>query len=322
MRIFRTAISVALAAMLTLSLSPALADTITFVYGFSRSSQAEQVGRQLVRETHQAPKIDLINTDMRSIELLEMVRYGKFELGLFSKADLRQIEALGVFDLPFLVKDRDQVRRVVNGPARKIFEDAFREQGLELLAILDGSFKMVAMTGKIESVAELKGMRFRPLDRNSAAFFSYFGASEMKVPSAEIYPALKSGVLDAFETTPEVMELFRFTEVSNGLFLTRHLYDPLWLVGSRDRLNSLPQGEADALRAAARRIEDASFAGGKAAEQQVLSDIGAQGVALLDLDPSERQSMVEAGRRFYDDYVTRVDGGANLLRHFLQQTWD
>ena len=176
-------------------------------------------------------------------EMLEGLRLGTLEMHVPSSV-LHSVEPLfGLFDLPFLIDDREQVERIAEGPLAEKLREALVDDDLVLLGIWENGFRMI--TNNVRPVArpeDLRGIRLRtPKDPERMKMFAAFGASPTSMSFGEVFSALKQGVIDGQENPLSQIVPGRFYEVQRYLSLSKHVYSPAYPVMSRRYFEALDE---------------------------------------------------------------------------------
>lgn len=156
--------------------------------------------------------------------------------------------------LPFLFKSKDHMRRVLDGPIGDEILKALEGQGFIGLAFYDSGSRSFYTTKKaIKSVADTKGMKIRVQQSDMwVAMMQAMGANATPLPYAEVYTALKTGVVDAAENNWPSYESSRHYEVAQMYSVTEHSMAPELLVFSKRVWDGLPKDEQAIIAKAAK----------------------------------------------------------------------
>jgi tripartite ATP-independent transporter DctP family solute receptor len=189
-------------------------------------------------------------------EMLEGLRLGTLEMHVPSSV-LHSVETMfGLFDLPFLIQDREQVERIAEGPLGEKLSAALEDDDLILLGFWENGFRMI--TNNVRPVArpeDLRGIKLRtPKDPERMKMFAAFGASPTSMSFGEVFSALKQGVIDGQENPLSQIVPGRFYEVQRYLSLSRHVYSPAYPMMSRSYFASLDEDLQSAILEAAREV--------------------------------------------------------------------
>jgi tripartite ATP-independent transporter DctP family solute receptor len=174
-------------------------------------------------------------------EMLEGLRLGTLEMHVPSSV-LHSVEPLfGLFDLPFLIHDREQVERIAEGPLGEKLGEALVDDDLVLLGIWENGFRMITNNVRpVRTPKDLKGIRLRtPKDPERMKMFAAFGASPTSMSFGEVFSALKQGVIDGQENPLSQIVPGRFYEVQRYLSLSKHVYSPAYPLMSRKYFDGL-----------------------------------------------------------------------------------
>lgn len=188
--------------------------------------------------------------------------------------------------LPFVFKSKDHMRRVLDGPVGDEILKSLESQGFVGLAFYDSGSRSFYTTKKpIKSVADMKGMKIRVQQSDMwVAMMQALGANATPLPYAEVYTALKTGVVDGAENNWPSYDSSRHYEVAKMYSLTEHSMAPELLVFSKKVWDTLPAGEQAVIRKAAkdsvphmRELWDAREAASRktveAGGSQIISDL-------------------------------------------------
>lgn len=156
--------------------------------------------------------------------------------------------------LPFVFKSKDHMRRVLDGPVGEDILKALEPQGFVGLAFYDSGSRSFYTTKKaIKSVDDMKGMKIRVQQSDMwVAMMQALGANATPLPYAEVYTALKTGVVDGAENNWPSYDSSRHYEVAKMYSLTEHSMAPELLVFSKRVWDGLPKDEQDIIRKAAK----------------------------------------------------------------------
>jgi len=155
----------------------------------------------------------------------EGMRMGTIDMGTSSVGFLSIYEPLtGIFDLPYLYKDKAHEMRVFDGPIGKEIDQKLQAQGLRVLCYFDAGARHITNNRKpIYTPADLKGLHLRvPQSEASIEGFKMIGATPMALPFSEVYTTLQQGTADGQENPVSLIFHNNFYEVQKYLSLTNH----------------------------------------------------------------------------------------------------
>lgn len=159
----------------------------------------------------------------------------------------------GFVSLPFLFNDYDHVKRVLYGPiGEQVRKDANQSLGIEILALGASGFRVFLSKKPISSAADLRGLRLRvPEVPTWVEMAKALGANPTPIPAGEIYTALQTGVVDAFEAPADYILSTRNYEVAGFATRTHHIFTEGSMMASAQKMASLPASFQKVIRDAA-----------------------------------------------------------------------
>ena len=108
----------------------------------------------------------------------------------------------GFVSLPFLFNNYDHVKKVLYGPiGQQVSKDAKDLLGIEVLSLGASGFRVFLSKKPIQTADDVRGIRLRvPEIPTWVEMARSLGANPTPIPAGEIYTALQTGVIDAFES--------------------------------------------------------------------------------------------------------------------------
>ena len=220
-------------------------------------------------------------------DTIEQTKIGALDMVRVNVAPFNNIvPATIVPSLPFLFKSTAHMRRVLDGPIGDEILAAMESQGFIGLCFYDsGSRSFYSGKKAIKNVADAKGMKIRVQQSDMwVAMMQAIGANATPLPYAEVYTALKTGVVDAAENNWPSYKSSRHYEAAKIYSLTEHSMAPEVLVFSKKIWDGLSKEDQAVIRTAAkesvpymRKLWDEREASARktveAAGSQVVSDV-------------------------------------------------
>jgi len=156
------------------------------------------------------------------------------------------VPEFGIFNLPYFYSGIDQFKAVMdpNGPVVQKYKELFAEKnfGIRLMTLGGGGSRV--FSNNIKAVVEpdqLKGMKMRvPNNPEDAKTWSTAGALVVAMPWGEIYSALQTGVVSAFESTLSGYYGSKFYEVAKYMSNTQHIIMVSHFLMSEAAVKKLP----------------------------------------------------------------------------------
>jgi tripartite ATP-independent transporter DctP family solute receptor len=188
-------------------------------------------------------------------ELIEAVQIGTLDMVITSSGPLPNFVAeTQVLDLPFLFRDYDHARGVLDGEIGQELLAKVDESGMKALVWTENGFRHITNSQHpVRTPQDLAGLKIRTMENPiHLRAFEALGAAPTPMSFAELFTALQQGVVDAQENPIVVISVSRFSEVQDHLTLSGHLYSPAIIIMSQSRWDSLSEEEQGWFMEAAR----------------------------------------------------------------------
>lgn len=178
----------------------------------------ERLAGKVVVEVY--PNSQLYNDN----KVMEALLLGNVQLAAPSLAKFgKYTKKLQVFDLPFLFDDIHAVDRFQNGDMGKQLLRSMEKKGYLGLGYWHNGMKQLSANQPLRKPEDAKGLKFRIQQSHVLqAQFEQIGAVPQKLPFAEVYNALQTGVVDGQENTWSNCASKRYYEVQNYFSESNH----------------------------------------------------------------------------------------------------
>ncbi len=220
-------------------------------------------------------------------DMIEGLQIGSLDVVITSTGPLGNfVPEVYALDLPFLFRDYDHARTVLDGEIGQELLDKIDENQLVGLAWSENGFRHVTNSQRpVLTPADLEGLKLRTMENQvHMEAFSEMGASPTPMAFPELFTALQQGVVDGQENPVTVITASKFWEVQGYASLTGHVYSPAVVLASPilfDGLSEEEQGwfreaaaaSAKATRDEVNRLEEAGVAMMRENGMEVVEDI-------------------------------------------------
>jgi tripartite ATP-independent transporter DctP family solute receptor len=231
---------------------------------------------------------------------IEAVQLGTLDVTNTSTGPVSNfVPEVGIVDIPFLFRDYDHARRVLDGPIGQEILAKFPSKGIIALAWTENGFRHLTNSRRaIVKPDDVKGLKVRTMQNPvHIQAFQSIGVQPTPMAFSELFTSLQQGVVDGQENPIPVILSSKFSQVQKHLSLTGHVYSPSLLLMSPKLWNSLSEADKTNFREAARA--------GSAAQRKKVNDDENAGIAQLKSEGME--------------VVTNVDGQA--FRNAMTPVW-
>jgi tripartite ATP-independent transporter DctP family solute receptor len=158
-----------------------------------------------------------------------------------------------ILSLPFLYRDVEHLRKVINGPIGERVLAKFEKAGYIGLALWESGARSVYAKKPVRNLADIKGMKIRVQQSDLwVDLIRAIGANPTPIPMGEVFTALKTGLVDAAENNYPTYETSHHYEAAPVFSETQHVMAPEVLVFSKKVWDTLSESEQQNIRAAAK----------------------------------------------------------------------
>jgi len=188
-------------------------------------------------------------------EMLEAVQLGTQDLVLTSSGPVGNfVPETRIFDIPFLFRDYDHARKVLDGPIGQDILSKFPSKGLVAVTWLENGFRHITNSKHaIATPEDAKGLKIRTMENKvHMEAFKAMGALPTPMNMNEVFTALQTGTVDGQENPVPIILTNKLYTVQKYLTLSGHVYSPALLITSTDLWNSLSDADKAAFKEAAK----------------------------------------------------------------------
>lgn len=154
---------------------------------------------------------------------------------------------------PFIFRDIDHFRKTMYGPQGDQILAAFEKYGFVGLAIWESGARSIYAKKPVRTLADVKGMKIRVQPSDLwVSIIQSIGASPTPIPYAEVYTALKTGLVDAAENNYPSYETSKHYEAAPIYSETQHVMAPEVIIFSKKVWDRLSKDEQKIIRDAAK----------------------------------------------------------------------
>lgn len=231
---------------------------------------------------------------------IEAVQLGTLDVTNTSTGPVSNfVPEVGIVDIPFLFRDYDHARRVLDGPIGQEMLAKFPSKGIVALAWTENGFRHLTNSKRaVVKPDDVRGLKVRTMQNPvHIQAFQSIGVQPTPMAFSELFTSLQQGVVDGQENPIPVILSAKFSQVQKHLSLTGHVYSPSLLLISPKLWNSLSDADKAAFLEAAKA--------GATAQRKKVNDDEAAGISQLRSDGME--------------VVVNVDG--NAFRAAMTPVW-
>lgn len=249
-------------------------------------------------------------------ELLQKLKLGQVDFALPSSVMSSVDDVFGVFEMPYIISDRDHMRRVQDVMMDK-FQAAAQNKGYHIVGLAENGFRHITNNVRPINVPDdLKGIKLRtPNGVWRLKMFKEYGANPTPMAFSDVFTALQTGVIDGQENPYAQIASAKFQEVQKYLSITGHVYTPAFVLASKKHFDKLPEDVQAALYECAEKTQDFTYETAAEMEESLLKVIEDAGVTV---NTADKAAFIEASAPIYKEFADEVDGGQEMIDTVLE----
>jgi tripartite ATP-independent transporter DctP family solute receptor len=247
------------------------------------------------------------------------VQLGVLDLAFITGAPLPNLlPEAGVFNIPFLFRDAEQARAVLDGPIGDEYLEKLNKRDLTALAWGENGMRHLTNSKHpVRTPDDVNGLKLRlPQSNVMTAGFNALGAKVQQIAFPQVYAALRGGAVDGQENPIGTILASKFYEVQTYLTLTGHVYDPAVILMSNDAFYALSETDRAVFKEAAQlaALESRRVASEK--ERNGIAALRAEGMAIIEIVDkaafAKRVSVASPSfeKEFGHDVIERIKAAA------------
>ena len=244
--------------------------------------------------------------------LLQKIKLGTVDFALPSTVMSSQIDEFGLFEMPYLVRDRAHMREIEKEVVWPELAPLAEQEGYRIIALWENGFRHVTNnTRPIASPDDLSGIKLRtPRGIWRVKLFQTLGANPTPMALSEVFIGLQTGVIDGQENPLAQIWGSKLYEVQEHLSLTGHVYTPGYVVASASHWTALPADVRRILEEEALSVQTFVHDTAARLDDELLAQFEAEGVKVTRPD---RDAFLIASSDIYDEFDEAVEGGGLLV---------
>lgn len=252
-----------------------------------------------------------LGSDTQAIAAL---RGGTLELAAPSTTPLATIvKELGMLDFPFVFANEREADAVLDGAVGSELLGKLPEKGLVGLAYWENGFRNTINSRRpIVAADDYKGLKLR-VQQNPVFIdtFNAIGANAVPMPQTEVFTALETKAIDAYEGSLVNIAAFKFYEIQKYLTIDRHAYTPFVVLVGKKAWDGMNTFERQILQDAAIQARDHQRRISRELEKKALAQMQSHGMQAQEMSAAEVARMVERTKPVVEKYKAEI--GAPLV---------
>lgn len=322
MRLSRLALSIVAAALAVLPALPAAAQqtlkmNISLAQNSSYGVAIDTFAKEVEKRTNGRYKVQNFYAGALGAEResIEGVQLGTLDLTLTSTGPVPNfVPEIAILDIPFLFRDYQHARNVLDGPIGAEMLVKFEPKGIHALAWGENGFRhMTNNKRSVNAPDDLKGLKMRTMENPiHIQAYKQFGILPTPMAFTEVFTALQQGTVDGQENPLSVITAAKLDQVQKYMTLTGHVYSPAVILMNKGKWDALSAADKQAFNEAAKEAVKANRARIDDDEKRAVGDLRAKGMNVVDnVDKAKFQATLapvyaDFAKRFGQDNIDKI----------------
>ena len=249
-------------------------------------------------------------------ELLQKLKLGTVDMALPSTVMSSEADLFGVFEMPYLVKDRKHMGRIEKELFWAKLAPEAEKKGLKILAVWENGYRHITNSKRpINTPEDLKGIKLRvPEGKWRVKMFQAYGANPSPMKFSEVFTALQTGVMDGQENPFTQIYSAKFQEAQKYLSLTGHVYTPGYATAGAKKWATLPADVRKILEDTAKETQAFVYQTAEKGDNELLGKLKAAG---MQVNTPNKDAFIAASRPVYEDFAKEVAGSKEVIERAI-----
>ena len=281
--------------------------------GSTQYITAEEFTRRANEELGDKAKVTFFGAAQlgKDKDLMQKLKLGTVHLSMPSSIMSSIAGEAGLFDMPFLVKDRAHLNRIEHKIFWPMIAPAIEKKGYKVIGFWENGIRHITNNVKpIDTPKDLEGVKIRtPKSTWRVKMFSAWGANPTPMSFSEVFVGLQTGVIDGQENPLTNINGAKLNEVQKYLSVTGHVYTPSYLTAGASQWAKLPEDVRMTLERIAKEVQGWMYSKGLQGDLSLIGKLGAS----MEVNIANRAAFVEASKPIYAEFAKEVPTGKQMI---------
>ncbi len=249
--------------------------------------------------------------------MLQKLKLGTIDMALPSTVMSSEVDLFGIFEMPYLVKDREHMKLIEKEIFWPKIEPGAEKKALKVLAVWENGYRHITNNRKPIKVPEdLQGLKLRvPEGKWRIVMFKNYGANPSPMKFSELFTALQTGVMDGEENPLTQIYSAKLQEVQKYLSLSGHVYTPAYLTVGAKKWATVPADVRKVLEDTARETQAFVYETAEKQDTALLEKLKADGMEVNEVD---KKAFIAASKPTYKEFGESVKGADELIDQAIE----
>jgi len=230
------------------------------------------------------------------VQQMGALQGGSQDFTLISSSPLMSaVRDLQILDFPGLLQSPEVADKLLDGPIGREMLEKFKDKNLVGLGFFENGFRQFTNSKRrIRKVEDFAGLKVRVIQNPIYIdMFKSLKTNPVPMSFTQLYTALETRTVDAQDNAMSTNYMAKFDEVQKYLTLTRHIYNPMVLVGSKKTWDALSEDEKKILTEAFAEAREFQRKLNREKERDYIEDARKNGMTVDEFPPAEVAKMRE-----------------------------
>jgi TRAP-type transport system periplasmic protein len=245
-------------------------------------------------------------------DMMKKLKLGTIDLVQPSTVMSSYVPSFGLFEMPYLVRDRDHMARIRDQIVFPVMVPEAEKVGYHIIAVWENGFRQITNNKRpIVKPEDLQGIKLRvPKGVWRVKMFKAYGANPTPLAFSEVFVALQTGAMDGQENPLAQIVSGRFQEVQKYLSMTGHVYSPTYVVAGASWKRLSPDVQK-ILSDTAKEMQPVVLKMAADLDAKLLAEIKKN--PNIKINEADKDAFIKASKPIYEEFGKEVKGGKELI---------
>ena len=240
-------------------------------------------------------------------EAIEQAQVGAIQFARVSVGALGPVvDDLNVFNLPYVFRDTEHMRKVIDGTIGQELLDKVTNSGKGLVGLcwMDaGARNFYNTKHPVKTLADLKGLKVRVMGNPMFVdMANAMGSNGVAMGYDQVFSALQTGVVDGAENNPPSFVFDNHYQVAKYLTIDEHLIVPEMVVFSKKTWDAMPKEDQALLTKFSKEAQQEERKLWDVYEKQAMDKAAAAGINIVQVSGADKKAFQDAVKPVWDKY--------------------
>src|SRR3569833_3093002 len=277
--------------------------------GYPTVAAVESMGKKLEKATNGRVSVQMFPSMQLGgeKEAIEQAQVGAIALARVSVGALGPVvDDLNVFNLPYVFRNTEHMRKVIDGQIGQDLLDKVTNSGKGLVGLcwMDAGARNFYTTKKaVHNMGALKGQKIRVMGTPMFVdMANSMGANGVPLGYDQVFSSLQTGVIDGAENNPPSFVFDNHYQVAKSYTVDEHLIVPEMVVVSKKIFGTMSKEEQADLKKFAREAQMEERTLWEKYEADAMEKAKKAGIQIIQVSDADKKAFQAAVKPVWDKY--------------------